>query len=691
MKIKTFQITDFKCIDDSGEIPIDNLVVLVGKNESGKTSILKALYKFNPSTNESYDEFKEYPRKKFDTFDNDRIVTNILFELDVDERKQLERIYPIFSSISSVRVKKDYSGKHHVEFEDVSLIKNNYRDMLAKLKEVYEIIQANQKKDINLELNSIFIKLSNLYIEIKQNYKYNTIMTDENKLQMKTFLNSLSTSMTFLIKSLSQTNDQENSINNYLLMKQELSSQLPIISTMIEELNYDPFIKARQYIIENLPLFIYFENYEIIDSRIHLPSFVTKIKDDSFKPSERTAMTLFDMVNLDPEEIFKLGLKGNLSSPRFQTNLDKRSFLVNKASLRMTGDLVDLWKQRENKVEFDIDGNYLRLRVTDDVDGSKIELEDRSKGFQWFFSFYVIFNVESEKGYKNAILLLDEPGLHLHASAQADLLKVFKELSKKNQLIFTTHSPFMIDLDNLNSVRTVSESKNGSVISQEAWTTDKDALFPLQAALGYSMSQSLFIGKYNLVVEGITDFWYLSALSNLSKEASSEDIDDSIVITPAGGAHKAVLLTAMLAGQKLRVCVLLDSDTEGTRAANDIIKNKIIKDSKVIVLSEILGDKKEADFEDIFPEEFFIKYVNEAYEKELKGNIIECPIPGYKPRMCSKIHDIFEERGIPYHKTRPARLILDYLKDAKLEDLPQEIVNNFTSLAQLINNKLLSN
>ncbi|MHA1410748.1 MAG: ATP-dependent nuclease, partial [Candidatus Odinarchaeia archaeon] len=270
-----------------------------------------------------------------------------------------------------------------------------------------------------------------------------------------------------------------------------------------------------------------------------------------------------------------------------------------------------------------------------------------------------------------------------------DLIKVLRKLSKRNQLIYTTHSPFMIDMDELNSVRIVTETSEGTKIPSEAWSTDKEALFPLQAALGYSMSQSLFIGKNNLVVEGITDFWFLSIISNILRDAGRPHIDDSIVISPAGGAQKASLLSAMLAGQKLKVGVLLDADLEGKKVRDDIVKNRILRDNRVIFVNEIYEDKNiEMEIEDMFPEEFYLKYVNKAYEKELNDEILVPPLASKKPRITQRIEDAFQIYNITFHKSRPARLILEDFGHLKLKDLPEELIDNMEKLSTLINKRM---
>ena len=149
-----------------------------------------------------------------------------------------------------------------------------------------------------------------------------------------------------------------------------------------------------------------------------------------------------------------------------------------------------------------------------------------AKASRWFFSFYLTFLVESEKAHAGAILLLDEPGLHLHIRAQQKLLGFFQRISKKNQTVYSSHSPFMVDPRHLDNVRTVYLNKpEGSerVYTHVSLGTepegDRDTLLPLQAALGYELAQTLFIGKRVLIVEGITDYCIIQGLKSLFIEA----------------------------------------------------------------------------------------------------------------------------------------------------------------------------
>jgi predicted ATP-dependent endonuclease of OLD family len=113
--------------------------------------------------------------------------------------------------------------------------------------------------------------------------------------------------------------------------------------------------------------------------------------------------------------------------------------------------------------------------------------------------------------------LLDEPGLSLHGLAQADLLRYVDHLAEDHQILYTTHSPFMVHGDRLHQVRLVEDrDAEGPRITDDVTGSDPATVFPLQAALGYTLAQNLFISKRNLLVEGPADLVYLQFFSGSS-------------------------------------------------------------------------------------------------------------------------------------------------------------------------------
>jgi predicted ATP-dependent endonuclease of OLD family len=206
----------------------------------------------------------------------------------------------------------------------------------------------------------------------------------------------------------------------------------------------------------------------------------------------------------------------------------------------VTGEVTRLWKDRKLKIRFNLDGQHFDTLISDPTETYDVEvnLNDRSRGFQWFFAFYVSFAADTSGGKAaNAILLLDEPGLYLHAKSQGDLLKHFDD-DFENQIIYSTHSPFMVPTHRLDSVRTVNiANKVGTTVTNNP-TGDAKTLFPLQAAIGYDLAQNLFVGPNNLVVEGVTDYWFLTAVNTHLSDAGKISLSSDLTLTPAGGAQK---------------------------------------------------------------------------------------------------------------------------------------------------------
>src|SRR5439155_23513377 len=156
------------------------------------------------------------------------------------------------------------------------------------------------------------------------------------------------------------------------------------------------------------------------------------------------------------------------------------------------------------------------------------------------------------------ILLLDEPGLVLHASAQGDLLNyIEKELKPHHQVVYTTHSPFMVDANNFDRVRIVRDrsmeeddplpkDERGTKVFKDILEADPDSLFPLQGALGYDIAQTLFIGPNSLIVEGVSELLVLPSISGVLEAKKREGLNDDWTITPVGGSDKVPTFVALL-------------------------------------------------------------------------------------------------------------------------------------------------
>lgn len=270
----------------------------------------------------------------------------------------------------------------------------------------------------------------------------------------------------------------------------------------------------------------------------------------------------------------------------------------------MSDEIKNVWFPDPNRAEADrviikADRQYLKVSIEDDL-GVHVELDQRSEGLQWLVSFFVVFFAEAEGTHQNAILLLDEPGLSLHGLKQRDFRKTISKLSDKNQTIYTTHSPFLVGPDELDLVRVVEleDRREGTKVHTTLSSEDPAALLPLQEALGYDLAQSLFGKKRHLVLEGLTDYWYLDAMAVMLREAGHKSLDDNIACLFAGAAGKVVYYATILHAQNLKVAALLDSDNAGEQAARQdelvyALGNKNILRTKDFIATDV--DKPEIE------------------------------------------------------------------------------------------------
>ena len=181
-----------------------------------------------------------------------------------------------------------------------------------------------------------------------------------------------------------------------------------------------------------------------------------------------------------------------------------------------------------------------------------------------------MFFAETVDLYENAVLRLDEPGLSLHGLKQREFRSTVSRLSERNQTIYTTHSPFLVGPDELDRVRVVemTDRETGTIVHTELTASDPASLLPLQEALGYDLAQSLFAQQRNLILEGLTDYWYVEATVALLSDAGLETMNETIALVPASGAGKVVYFATILHAQGLKVEALLDSDAAGDSAAS---------------------------------------------------------------------------------------------------------------------------
>lgn len=658
MKLTACRVHDYRSIQDSGWVDIDDMAVIVGKNESGKTSFLKALWKFNPFHDVGYNIDREWPSGRRKEKSSDKIVVEAKFSFGSDEVSKIESIHESAKGIIGIEMARTYAGdythqfvpknpstEHNVDWV-VDLLRSKLMELPPGFSEHFQQQYSPKRDEFIAEVKE------------KGGSTYALAKLPEFKIQFAAFRHP--------------SNPQHQQDQN------AIPTLNAIIDQLIKEIEATPLLRVVDLVHEWLPTFIYMDDHRAFVGAAQLDDVLKHKKEKKLSPEEETINIIMEMSGLNLEDEVKKGA----AADREQRILD-----MNDASNTLTTLIAERWSQRRYQVVFQADGQHFITFVKDLNDKGLVPLEDRSKGFQWFFSFDMRFMYETNGEFKNAIILLDEPGLHLHAAAQRDLLDRMKAYATGNQLFYTTHLPFMIDLKRLDNIYVAEEIPDEGTKVHKNWATaDKDARFTLQAALGLSWSQSLFVGQFNLVVEGVDDFWFLTTFSTMFEEAGQPGIDPRLVVTPAGGASKVAYVGTILKGQELNVAVLLDSDPAGQQAFEQLVHQWILQDKLVVMVGDAVGSTPCA-LEDLFGEGYYLTKINEAYAKEFekKPLTLNAKTVG-KKSIVDRVEDAFGERGLgEYNKGRVAKRIMTDLGKKQLGACDADTVEKFRKVIDAIN------
>ena len=467
--------------------------------------------------------------------------------------------------------------------------------------------------------------------------------------------------------------------------------------------------KLKDAILEELPKFVYYSNYGNLSTKIYLPNVIKWLNGETVSGIEvnddqvRTLRVLFDFVKLDPKEILELGKDPKIiamernnnrtATPtaaeitKAENDKEERSILLQSASGELTRQFRDWWKQGEYKFRFEADGDYFRIWVSDSVRTDEVGLELRSTGLQWFISFYLIFLVESQENHKNAILLLDEAGLTLHPLAQKDLSRFFDNLSGNNQIINTTHSPFIVDTTNIDRCRVVYMDEKGFTVASSDLRQGADALneksiYAVHAAMGLSVSDVLLQGCQNIIVEGPSDQHYLNAIKSFLIKEKLVAPKQEIVFVPSGGVKGVPGVVSILSGKSDELpYVLVDSDVSGQDTVKKL-SSGLYKDQKdrIIQVKDITSIDN-SEVEDIIPYTLLSRGVDRLFltvEDETFEDIYDSSLP-ILPQIegFAKKHSTELQKGWKVELAKSAKQLL---KNKKNGDIDEETKTKWVNL-----------
>lgn len=539
----------YKSFIDSGEINVDTLCVIVGKNEAGKTSLLKALYKLNPAIPTPSDQYtlrEEWPRGHRDSRSAKHIPCWATFLLSNEEQMTLMTAEPQLPPISEIKVGRDYDNKLHF--------------------------------------------------------------------------------------------DAQNSFSD----------------------------KAVQALTAMLPKFVFMDEYQVFKGMAFLDQVQERVNRKNLQPDDKALLTILSLAGLKLEE--------QVAAAK-ESDRTERQYELSDASATITKRMASHWKQLQYEIRLEADGPQFWTFVKAPGDKALIKLEERSRGFQWFFSFDAKLTHETKGELQNCVILLDEPGLHLHAGAQRDLLSRLEEFAKANTLIYTSHLPFMINLQEPERIRVLSETDNGPTITEKLTDSSPEAKLTLQSALGMQGRFGLPIGDRNLTVEGPHDYWYITALSDLFARSGLSHLPEDVVISACGGANEVTYLSTFMVGQQIQVVALYDGDNEGRGAKDKFIKSWLSRYNgsyaEAILLNEAAQFQSDGAIEDLFTEDFYAKALLSVYKRQLPEEATSNF--KLKPGDClaKRAEQTLAEYKVPFNKGAVAKILCKQIREMKsVDELP---------------------
>lgn len=633
-----FKVTNFRSIEESDWIEVSDNTCLVGTNEAGKTNLLIALWKLKPANNEPIVPLNDFPRNLYSKYKTDNHSEDVFIEADfiLSDKLANQIATELKCDIEQVKrtlVKRKYDGNYYISFP-------------------YSEIKSFSSERIIAILNQFKANIASEDFFIKESEENKTLINDfldnlKNNFQDDYFVKSDVEKTVSEIQSLLDTSfSRKKNIPEFF--SKNISKNLQFF---IDAFNSEPITTTdaiRQKVLKSIPKFVYYSDYGNLDSEIFLPRVIEDLErtdlSESARAKVRTLDVLFKYVGLSPQEIYELGndrkviikklnhYDQEVSSEEVDLTEEEvkdwsekkkeRGVLLRSAATELTTSFKKWWLQGDYIFDFQADGNHFRINVSDKLRPEHIELEGRSRGLQWFFSFFLVFLVETKEEHSNTILLLDEPGLSLHPIAQYDLAKFFRKLSEDNQLLYTSHSPFLVDMENLANVKAVYvDSENGRTkVSSNLRYNETDAeksIYPVHAALGLTVSDTLLLGCKPILVEGPSDQIYLNLIKRFLIGNGDLKYSKEIVFIPTGGIRGMSPVSKLVASRDNDLpIVLLDSDKAGEDFQKQLKTGKYLdQKDKVIGVKDFIGEDI-YEIEDLLEPDSLIRLIDKKYRAE---------------------------------------------------------------------------
>ena len=598
MRLRKFQVRAYRCIHDSGEINVGDLAAFVGRNESGKTTILQALTLLNKdeivSELDLCDEMSEELKDEIKLAEGE-------FELSPNETNVLKEKFQNLPDIKKIKLyRTNKNPKVQYEFEDIQLSEDENKGLNS-----WENFTKRVISFLDTIPNHLRIQIDTGFFE--GNSPKNQEVFDSGMAEFNNQFHVISIQEPRVIEEWEKIyEDSENQFFN-------------LLSGESEKTALDNFIASELH-----PRFVYFSDYKKIYGNINLNEYLKEERGDRTESIEyieefdkaETVRNLFYLAELDIKELDEV-----------KDTPSKCIKILNTASNRLTSKLNPAWKGDPIHVDLRYNpGNIMSVVISDvHKDGTITNtglLNRRAEGFKWTFSFIVNFAAETQRAeLKEAILLLDEPARNLHPTQQMGISDLLKSLAGSNQVLYATHSPFMIfdyTPGNLLVVE-LDKRKHLSRIFYDYWNADDKTLTPILYGLSRGLVESITdreIGTNSrpvIIVETMSDAMYLNAFDKFLQDPNISM--NPLNIVAAYNKNSVLPLSIFYRNHGYRTFILLDNTEESKQISSQLESNEFLPIQTIFFERE---SKKLESIEDYIVLEDYLYAVNQTYEIKLR-------------------------------------------------------------------------
>ena len=597
MRLRRFRVRAFRCIHDSGYITVGDLAAFVGRNESGKTTILQALTLLNKDEMVSDLDLCD---ELTDELKSEIKLTEGEFDLNENEMELLEEKFPnlsikkikIFRTNKNPQIQYDFIDSEFSTKKDTIL--KSWKNLTDDLKNFVEIIPNHVSKQLDTEFFESSMPIDKETFSVKLNTLNKTI--------------------------LDAASQEPQVISEWKDLYDQIMGNFDSVFVSNKKRK-----ELEKFILDTLhPRFVYFSDYKKILGNINLNEYLkdpttSDVGGIEYLEEFDRAETVKNLLYLAELEIGEL--KNASSSP------SKLIKLLSTSNKKLTARLNPSWKGEPIHVELRLNpGNIMSVIISDvHKDGTITNtglLNRRAEGFKWTFSFIVNFAAETQKAeLKEAILLLDEPARNLHPTQQLGISDLLKNLTGSNQVLYATHSPFMIfdyTPGNLLVVE-LDRKKHLSRIFYDYWNADDATLTPILYGLSKGLVGSIIdreIGSNSrplIIVETMSDTLYLNAFDKFLQDPNISM--NPLNIVPAYNKNSVLPLSIFYRNHGYNTFILLDNDLESKQIAVQLKDNKFL--DLQIIFFEKVGELLQS-IEEYMMIEDYLYAVNQTYEIKLR-------------------------------------------------------------------------